>query len=134
MMEWDSEPDRVEFTHCGLRCLILRGPMGSLNGYVELPESSNAWGMDHMWENPFEVHGGITFSGTLDQIMQEETYYAVGFDTAHAGDLSPALDRRGWSVGEGVYRNLEFVTNETKSLAEQVAATLPNIATMDLFK
>lgn len=133
-MEWDNEPDRVEFIHCGLRCLILRGPMGSLNGYVELPESSSACGMDLCWDGPFEVHGGVTYHGRLDQIGQKDTYVVVGFDTAHAGDLSPALDRRGWSVGEGVYRNLEFVTNETKSLAEQVAATLPNIATMDLFK
>lgn len=134
IMEWDSEPDRVEFIHCGLRCLILRGPMGSLNGYVELPESSSAWGMDHMWENPFEVHGGITFSGTLDQIMQEETYYAVGFDTAHAWDVIPKLNGR-WPIEDNsTYKNLEFVTNETKSLAEQIQATLPNPAALDLFK
>lgn len=70
-MEWDNEPDRVEFTHCGLRCLILRGPVGSLNGYVELPESSSAWGMDHTWDDPFEVHGGITFSGYLNSLQGE---------------------------------------------------------------
>lgn len=132
MMEWDSEPDRVEFTHCGLRCLILRGPMGSLNGYVELPESSSAWGMDHMWENPFEVHGGITFSGYLNSLQGEsEIIYVVGFDTAHAWDLLPKMS---WPASGGTYKNLEFVTNETKSLAEQIQATLPNPDAMELFE
>ena len=131
-MEWDNEPDRVEFTHCGLRCLILRGPIGSLNGYVELPESSSAWGMDHTWDDPFEVHGGITFSGYLNSLQGEsEMIYVIGFDTAHAWDLPPKMS---WPASAGTYKNLEFVTNETKSLAEQIQATLPNQAVMELFE
>ena len=129
MNEWDNEPDKVEFIHCGLRCTILRGPMLNLNGYVELPESSNVWGLDHTWDEPFEVHGGVTYHGRLDQIGQKDTYVVVGFDTAHAWDLSPKRPNKG-----DVYRNLEYVTNQTKSLAEQVAATCPQKEMMELFE
>jgi hypothetical protein len=131
MNEWDNEPDKVEFTHCGLRCTILRGPVGSLNGYVELPESSSAWGLDCTWDGPFEVHGGVTYHGRLDQIGQKDTYVVVGFDTAHAWDLPPKLN---WPSSGGTYKNLEFVTNQTKSLAEQVAGTCPQKEMMELFE
>lgn len=130
MNEWDNEPDKVEFIHCGLRCTILRAPMLNLNGYVELPESSSAWGKDFCWDETFEVYGGVTYHGRLDQIGQEgDTYMVVGFDTAHAWDLSPRYPKEG-----DVYRNLEYVINQTKSLAEQVAGTCPTKEMMELFE
>lgn len=48
---WEGEDDRVEFEHAGLKCLVLRGPMGSWCGYVAVP-------MDHPWYRQW--YGGCT--------------------------------------------------------------------------
>lgn len=48
---WLDEPNRKEFTHSGLNCLILRGPVGSLCGYV-------AVGKDHPFHGVW--YGGCT--------------------------------------------------------------------------
>lgn len=37
--EWEQEPDDEEFVHAELPCCIQRGPLGSLCGYVGVPES-----------------------------------------------------------------------------------------------
>lgn len=40
---WDSEPDSLDFEHCGLKCSIRRMPnMGHLCGYVSVSD-------DHPW-------------------------------------------------------------------------------------
>ena len=63
----------------------------------------------------FNIHGGITFSGEL----KEEKGFWYGFDCAHCDDLSPLMSG-GSHYGE--YRDMEYVTNETESLAEQLKA------------
>ena len=37
--EWEQEPDDEEFVHAELPCCIQRGPLGSLCGYVGVPEA-----------------------------------------------------------------------------------------------
>ena len=83
---WDGEPDKVQWVDeaTGLDCLIVRGPMGALCGYVGVPPEHpfsgvhyNAcateatcegdWGDErhdrHVSpERVLTVHGGITFS------------------------------------------------------------------------
>jgi len=47
-MEWMDEPDREEFEHAGLKCLILRHhEMLHLNGYVGVPRNHPWYGVDY---------------------------------------------------------------------------------------
>ncbi len=63
----------------------------------------------------FDVHGSITFSGTLRG--KEGFWY--GFDCAHSGDLNPSYaEKYGWHDGE--YRDIEYVKSECASLASQI--------------
>lgn len=86
--EWDHEPDKMQFADAstGLPCLIVRGPLGALCGYVGVTEGHPFFGKHydhcvfperhrsevdegvdgyHYACTPgaaIEVHGGITFS------------------------------------------------------------------------
>ena len=60
---WQSEPDKIQWLDeaTGLPCLIVRGPVGALCGYVGVPE-----GHPH-FEQKYDdvdvrVHGGLTFA------------------------------------------------------------------------
>ncbi|MBA7630816.1 hypothetical protein ES703_38341 [subsurface metagenome] len=47
-MEWMDEPNRQEFEHAGLKCLILRHyEMLQLNGYVGVPKNHPWYGIDY---------------------------------------------------------------------------------------
>lgn len=151
---WRDEPDRKEWVdpETGLRCYILRGPHGSLCGYVGVPKGHPAWGMSYdgidyteRSDNPsiewwrrhvthrieykisdICVHGGLTFAGTPAHIEDEETHW-FGFDCAHAGDFSPKYDQSKWlgtavRGGTNDYRDIEYVTQECAGLAKQLAA------------
>ena len=103
---------------------------GTHNGYVLVPKGHPIFGMYyneiHSKYPDLEVHGGLTFSDAFDdgivvelfqplditreeliQKLEEDDYWCVGFDTAHASD-NP-LD---W--------NYERVVAEVRSLAEQL--------------
>jgi hypothetical protein len=45
----------------------------------------------------------------------------LGFDCAHAGDLSPSYSRR-YGFGDGIYRSISYVEMECRALARQIAA------------
>lgn len=118
--EWENEPDKVEFEYLGFKCLILRNPeLKTLNGYIGLPKSHPYYGKDYN-DIDVEVHGGLTFSGQGGR--WDKHYWWIGFDCAHAGDLMPGADIPGritnrWDLS---YRNIEYVKNELKHLAEQL--------------
>jgi len=126
LSEWLDEPNREEFEHAGLKCLILRHPeLGQLNGYVAVPRGHPGYGKDYdsmPYEDlfPVEVHGGLTFSKEGDGDTWPEGWW-FGFDCAHAGDLVPSISRlipnRDWET----YRNFQYVRRQTKNLAEQLA-------------
>ena len=44
---WDGEPDRVEFKHAGLPCLLLRGPSGAWCGYAAVAPGHALHGVDY---------------------------------------------------------------------------------------
>lgn len=44
---WDGEPDRLDFTHKGRACLLLRGPMGSWCGYASVEKGHPFYGRDY---------------------------------------------------------------------------------------
>ena len=116
---WDDEADSHQWvTAAGLRAAWIRDPhLGFLCGYVEAPESMR--GVDYA-DTEYEVHGGLTFSGSL----AGQTWW-FGFDCAHAGDARPDET---WSSVLGsaskraVYRTAGFVEAQCEKLAAQLAA------------
>lgn len=116
---WWGEPDRVEWPHdSGLRCLALRGPAGAWCGYVGVPKGHPLHGADYSGL-PVEVHGGLTFAG---QLLDVDGGWWLGFDCAHAGDVSPSSLAHGFPGYPGeVYRALPYVLEQVEQLARWVA-------------
>lgn len=124
--DFANEPDREEFEHAGYRCLIQRHPeLGHLCGYVGVKEGHPCYAKlpyDDLFQ--IEVHGGLTFSKKGNGSWLPENYWWLGFDCAHARDIVPYMDvLRGHTVDEkyGSYRNFQYVKQETRRLADQVA-------------
>jgi len=122
MTEWLDEPDRDEFEHAGLKCLILRhSELRHLSGYVAVPKGHLCYGKDydHMPYDdlfPVEVHGGLTFSREGDGDAWQKGYWWLGFDCAHAGDIVPDMPIE---LG-GTYKNFQYVRRAIEDLANQV--------------
>lgn len=110
----------------GLRCMIRPSPMGTLNGYVQLPHGHVAFPKPYL-DIEVEVHGGLTYGADGDGW--------VGFDTLHLGDVWDEADLpddtdlaryRGLVAGENDPRfrtewTLPRLRAEVESLAEQLA-------------
>lgn len=147
---WDNEPDRVEWKMAeppGYPLLIVRGPMGSLCGYVGLPPGHPLHGVG--WDAPeveaLDAHGGINYakacSGNICHVPapgEPDDVWWLGFDCSHAWDYSPGLQARVASRSGGkatyvgsppeyldeTYRTVEYV----KTAVEELAATLARSA------
>lgn len=143
---WQSEPDKRQWQDeaTGLPCLIVRGPVGVLCGYVGVPEGHIAFGMDYDkadGEFDLSVHGGLTFANmcaaTADETHgichkpapgEPDHIWWFGFDCAHCDDLAPK-PRRFASVNyrlivepHQTYRDLAYVEAECRKLAAQLIA------------
>lgn len=79
-----------------------------------------------------DVHCGLTYAddslaGIEDGLFGKLWWF--GFDTAHAGDQQPLQflfnEREIYNFPDYVYRNKAFVETETRKLADQLAAFLP---------
>lgn len=125
---WDDEPDRLEFEHAGLPCLIVRIPLGTWCGYVGV-SPDHPWhgrGYDHV---DAEAHGGLTFSGACQigglichesKASRADDVWWLGFDCAHAGDLIPGhLKFVGLPHDWDTYRDQSYVMTCVRYLAEQ---------------
>jgi hypothetical protein len=126
---WTDEPDRVEFEHAGLPCLILRNRMGTLCGYAAVapghPWHGKRYDAD---EVDVDVHGGLTYSDKCrDQIChvakpgESDDVYWFGFDCGHAWDITPAMLVYHEPFEGEVYRDIAYVRREVESLAEQLS-------------
>lgn len=125
---WVNEPDMVVWTddRTLLRCMIVRGGMGSLCGYVGVREDCMLYGAlyDDSALSSVSVHGGITWSSKLpDALKEDEDVWWFGFDCAHAYDLMPAFQDFGGRVfsSEAVYRDVFYVSEQVRDLSEQIA-------------
>lgn len=149
---WQNEPDKAVWTdeETGLPCMIVRGPMGALCGYVgvypghpwhrvrynrapgehvdgERWEPGDFGRYDERPEGNIEVHGGLTYSeecgGRICHIAKpgEPEPWWFGFDCAHTGDLCP-YDNRGLWGSHGFYCGLRYVVQQVQSMARQLAA------------
>lgn len=121
---WDHEPDKIQWSDdaTGLPCLIVRGPLGALCGYVGVPEGHPWYGVEFSAVNA-EVHGGLTYSSPcqhggkichVPEPGEPDNVWWLGFDCAHLGDLTP-----GAYLDDGTYRDVGYVTRETAHLAQQ---------------
>lgn len=151
---WLSEPDRVDFTHAGLPCLLLRGPFGAWCGYVavlpghpwhglgysqciEKHDHDDEWSCyDHCPGSKVSVHGGLTYAGPcrppichVPAAGESDDVWWFGFDCSHAYDYVPRLAMLGSSGLADVYRDLAYVRYEAEQLAEQLASLVPDVPT-----
>ncbi len=134
---WQDEPDRLEWRHQGVPCLLRRSPiLGTWCGYAAA-EPGHPW---HGQAEPdeAEVHGGLTFASRCDgeichvpQAGEPDDVWWLGFDCGHAFDLQPAM-RACWRKVPGLelsgmemdvtYRDIAYARAETERLAEQLIA------------
>jgi hypothetical protein len=147
---WMSEPDRVEWKHAGLTCLMIRHQeLFHWCGYVGMPPGHpcHGKGYDAIQSHydsegnereplaDIDVHGGLTYANACSGHIchkpapgEPDALHWLGFDCAHLGDLSPAMEmhRTDWpQYVNGMsdrYRDLLWVRAETERLAEQLAA------------
>ena len=95
-------------------CIIRRmNRSGHLCGYVILTTDNDYFGMDYD-DIPVDCHGGLTYAS------DEGPNWVIGFDCAHYGDLQPFYNDFEGRIG-GVYRDMEFVTQECESICEQIS-------------
>ena len=134
--EWEDEPDKAQWVdkETGLDCLIHRGPMGSLCGYVGVPETHPLFGKSYD-DAPGDVHGGLTFANAcgpqdaetgrgichIEEGAANKKVWWFGFDCAHSGDLCPSPRMPRLSHFE-TYCRISYVKTQTEYLAHQLAA------------
>jgi hypothetical protein len=121
---WMTEPDRLQWQHAGYACLIVRGPLGVLCGYVGVPEGHPCFEKPCSEIKENVAHGGLIYSGFCqgpichipDPGMPDHVWW-LGFDCAHCWDLVPKMVRYGYS-GQEQYRPIEYVKKNVNDLAE----------------
>jgi hypothetical protein len=133
---WLSEPD--EWFGCdpdtGYATMILRNALGTLCGYVGVPEGHPLHGLPyHDWNatspeqeaiSNIQVHGGLTFAGQHRRAPDEQRdCWWFGFDCAHARDFVPNTPPQFEFNNRGcTYRDMQFVKGQIASLASQLHA------------
>lgn len=133
---WKHEPDKVQWRDgaTGLPCLIVRGPVGALCGYVGVSRDHPFYGLNYDNEAiAVEIHGGLTFASKCQEKGGEEgaichkvdpgeddDVWWLGFDCAHARDFCPKHDRPDRYPRDS-YKDIAFVTREVEALAKQLA-------------
>jgi len=125
---WQGEPDREEFVHAGLNCLLRRVPSGCWCGYVAVPPYHSAHGKPYDAID-VDVHGGLTYAeeGMPGEKPEDQALFAwywwwFGFDCNHFDDVCPMIVAHLKDLGcFGTYKNIDYARNETRSLAEQLA-------------
>jgi hypothetical protein len=142
---WQEEPDKIQWVdpETDLDCLIVRGPVGALCGYVGVPMGHPFYGADYnsvLVEDPedrgrFEspnVNGGLTYAAKCQEGSDEsegichvplagrsDEVWWLGFDCAHLHDLCPGNRRGEWASYDETYKTVGYVRREIESLARQ---------------
>ena len=128
---WVDEPDELAWREfiTGYQCYIRRSSYGTFCGYVRVPYTNKLYRKSYtsVTYPGLDVHGGITFSGTLQSYGKKGWW--VGYDTAHWDDYSPGM--AAWAKQYSLdlyknsdsrkYRNLSFCWEECTNLAMQIS-------------
>ena len=126
---WDAEDDRVDFIHANTACFIKRNQMGVWCGYASVDKNHPLYGEDY--DTPeILVHGGLTYAdkcqGDLCHTPAEgfpADVWWFGFDCGHGRDIMPKMLLFAVvDLPDSVYRTQEYAMNETKKMADQLAA------------
>ena len=135
--EWQEEPDKVQWQDekTKLPCIAVRHrTLGHWCGYVGADKSNKLYGHSFGFEfseplGELSVHGGVTHTGTCSEDEhgvchivekgEDDDIWWIGFDCAHLYDYSPNMNDK--PIGDEVYKNLDYVKQECRDLAEQIA-------------
>jgi hypothetical protein len=144
---WLNEPDKIVWVDgaTDLDCMIHRGPLGSLCGYVGVPAGHPLHGSSYD-DLDVDVHGGLTYAAEcqpdatpefgichVPQDGRPDDVWWFGFDCSHASDAMPAFAMRergmsekfGWptipDAPHASYKDVPYVRAEVRRLAEQLA-------------
>lgn len=127
---WDDEPDRLEWRHQGVPCLIQRHyQLGNWCGYAAVAPGHPWHGKNYEYVDA-DAHGGLTYSDVcqssfgichIPQPGEPDNVWWLGFDCSHAWDLSPGM-MRSFSMPKDVYRDQAYVSSWTEQLAAQIIA------------
>ena len=138
---WDTEPDKMQWRDkaTGLPCLMVRGPMGALCGYVGVSPGHPCYGKHyddcHDAHENISVHYGLTFAGKCQNGPEDmaichrvepgesDDVWWLGFDCAHSYDFAPGtgfIPR----LYRQTYRDVSYVKAQCKQLAQQLASIL----------
>lgn len=135
---WANEPDRFEFRHAGLPCLMVRH-MSLLHwcGYAGVAPGHPLHGVGYAAAynrgHDLEAHGELTYADSckghvchVPEPGEPDAVWWFGFDCAHFGDLSPGMLQYRSSFGRELtrsetYRDFDYVKREVERLAEQLA-------------
>ena len=123
--EWIDEPDQVLFNHEHVTCEVIRHSNGFLIGLCRLPKD-HSWSCEPLQKIKVEVHGKKFIFKTVN-----EEY--VGFSCDMVGDVIPSWNCKDKLIHqvldcmevdeerkEAVYRNLAFVSDQCRKLADQI--------------
>ncbi len=132
---WHDEPDVVpawKDAETGYPCMIHRGPMGALCGYVAVNPGHPLHGRETTDDAMFaiQVHGGATYASAcageichVPEPGEPDDVWWFGFDCAHCDDVTPvlhALCPRLSTMGE--YRTIDYVKGEIARMAASLKA------------
>jgi hypothetical protein len=90
---WQDEPDRLEWTHAGLYCLMIRNDLGSWCGYVGVPpehplhgihHSSCAYGCQPEPYRDLDEITGIPEPESMKQWRREHPNYDCAYEKTHS--------------------------------------------------
>ncbi len=137
---WNDEPDKAVWIDeaTGLDCMIHRGRIGALCGYVGVGPDHPLHRTDYDQINP-DVHGGLTYADGcqegndpafgichVPQPGRPDDVWWFGFDCAHFQDFIPGLSKTLKELDapdvftSAVYRDFAYVKAEVESLAKQL--------------
>ena len=118
---WMDEPDQIRWDDesTKLPCLIFRGELGQLNGYVGVQKHPYYnLPYDDAKIEALQVHFGVNLAGTHSEYGD---IWWFGFDCAHYTDVIPKLlASMKSSFPDAVYRDIEYVTKQCEQLAQQL--------------
>lgn len=109
----------------GFKWIVRHNGIGYRCGYVLLPDSHKWYNVDYDNIENISVHGGLTYARR--EVHDNETYWVVGFDCAHAGDapdptLTPErLAGLHYISSYATVKDTEYVRRECEHLCQQLS-------------
>lgn len=112
-----------------ITCFVMRNQMGAWCGYAQVPP-------EHPWRSlddveGVSVHGGVSFFEETDMGGEVQRAKWIGFDCGHCDDYQPAMEtvmrkliKGHRALSSQVYRTFEYVVEEARNLAGEVAAAM----------